>query len=186
MLKTLRPWQLLVVAAAGWVNRDQQAIIHYLQEENRVLREQLGSKRLRLTDDQRRRLAAKARATWRDAEDRRPLNNDGSGESWLGLLPNPGCPRESGTSRLPEHRGQSPLRLPPRSPNLNAWIERFVRSIKEYLAHYHAERNHQGLDNRLIDPNEDVGGSDGDVQCRERLGGMLRPRVRPLGMLRSN
>jgi hypothetical protein len=48
------------------------------------------------------------------------------------------------------------------------------RAIKEYLAHYHAERNHQGLDNRLIDPNEDVGGSDRDVQCRERLGGMLR------------
>ena len=60
MFKTLRPWQLLVVAAAGWVNRDQQAIVHYVQEENRVLREQLGSKRLRLTDDQRRRLAAKA------------------------------------------------------------------------------------------------------------------------------
>jgi len=38
MLKTLPPWQLLVVAAAGWVNRDQQAIISYLQEENRVLR----------------------------------------------------------------------------------------------------------------------------------------------------
>ena len=42
MFKTLRPWQLLVVAAAGWINRDQQAIIGYLQEENRVLREQLG------------------------------------------------------------------------------------------------------------------------------------------------
>ena len=48
------------------------------------------------------------------------------------------------------------------------------RAITEYLAHYHAERNHQGLDNRLIDPKVDVGGSDGDVQCRERLGGMLR------------
>jgi hypothetical protein len=35
MFKTLRPWQLLVVAAAGWINRDQQAIISYLQEENR-------------------------------------------------------------------------------------------------------------------------------------------------------
>ena len=61
MFKTLRPWQLLVVAAAGWVNRDQQAITSYLREENRVLREQLGSKRLRLTDDQRRRLAAKGK-----------------------------------------------------------------------------------------------------------------------------
>jgi hypothetical protein len=48
------------------------------------------------------------------------------------------------------------------------------RAITEYLAHYHAERNHQGLDNWLIDPKVDVGGSDGDVRCRERLGGMLR------------
>ena len=61
MFKTLRPWQLLVVAAAGWINRDQHAIISYLQEENRVLRERLGQKRLRLTDDQRRRLAAKGK-----------------------------------------------------------------------------------------------------------------------------
>jgi transposase InsO family protein len=90
--------------------------------------------------------------------------------------------------------GTEPLRLPRRSPNLNAWAERFVRSIKEecldrmilfgerslrraiieYLAHYHAERNHQGLGNRLIERNEEVGRSDGEVQCRERLGGMLR------------
>ena len=37
MFKTIRPWQILVVAAAGWVNRDQQAIIRYLQEENPVV-----------------------------------------------------------------------------------------------------------------------------------------------------
>jgi hypothetical protein len=48
------------------------------------------------------------------------------------------------------------------------------RAITEYLAHYHAERNHQGLGNRLIDRNEETGHSDGDVPCRERLGGMLR------------
>ena len=46
---------------SGWVNRGQQEVIEYLQEENRVLREQLGGKRLRFTDKQRRRLAAKAR-----------------------------------------------------------------------------------------------------------------------------
>ena len=43
-----------------------------------------------------------------------------------------------------------------------------------FLAHYHAERNHQGLDNRLIDPGENVGRIGGDVECRERLGGILR------------
>src|ERR1700687_6140818 len=68
--------------------------------------------------------------------------------------------------------GTKVIRLPPKSPNLNAYAERFVRSIKdecldrmifvgqaslrravaEYLSHYHAERNHQGLENRLIVP----------------------------------
>ncbi len=50
---------------AGWVNRRQQDVIEYLQEENRVLREQLSGKRLLFTDRQRRRLAAKAKAIGR-------------------------------------------------------------------------------------------------------------------------
>jgi putative transposase len=55
------PLQFLMLIFAGWVNRHQQDVIEYLQEENRVLREQLGGKRLRFTDKQRRRLAAKAK-----------------------------------------------------------------------------------------------------------------------------
>ena len=54
------------MAFAGWVNRFQQDAIEYLKEENRVLREQLGGRRLRFTDAQRRRLAAKARTLGRD------------------------------------------------------------------------------------------------------------------------
>ncbi len=53
--------QYLIWILAGWVNRGQRDVIEYLQEENRVLREQLGAMRLRLTDAQRCRLAAKAR-----------------------------------------------------------------------------------------------------------------------------
>jgi len=56
MSTLLQPWQILVAAAAGWISREQDAVIEYLREENRVLREQLGKRRLRLTDDQRRRL----------------------------------------------------------------------------------------------------------------------------------
>ena len=87
--------------------------------------------------------------------------------------------------------GVEPILLPPRSPNLNAHCERFVRSIKEealecmvmlgegslsyairqYLAHYHAERNHQGLDNQLIVPEPDIGSDSGQVRRRERLVG---------------
>jgi hypothetical protein len=84
--------------------------------------------------------------------------------------------------------------LPARSPNLNAHLERYMRSmrsesldrmiffgqesleraLKHFAAHYHQERNHQGLENRMIDPDDEVGRGTGEVQCRERLGGMLR------------
>jgi len=55
----------MMLAFAGWVNRRQQDVIEYLQEENRLLREQMGGRRLRFTDRQRRRLAAKAKAIGR-------------------------------------------------------------------------------------------------------------------------
>ena len=84
--------------------------------------------------------------------------------------------------------------LPPRSPNLNAHLERLMRSLHEecldrmiffgekplqhalaeFQTHYHSERNHQGLDNQLIAPNQEVGHSSGIIDCRERLGGLLR------------
>lgn len=65
------PMQMLFVAIAGCVNREQQAIIDYLKEENHIFRELHGKKRLRFNDDQRRRLAAKARrlagGCWRES-----------------------------------------------------------------------------------------------------------------------
>ena len=95
---------------------------------------------------------------------------------------------------LLKQAGIKVVRLPARSPNLNAYAERFVRTIKEscldrmiffgerslrnaireFLNHYHHERNHQGLENRLIDPLHGIGSLEGKVACRERLGGMLR------------
>jgi hypothetical protein len=57
--------QLLLVCLAGWLNRNQQLVIEYVQEEVKVLREQL-DKKPRFTDDQRRRLAAKAENLGRD------------------------------------------------------------------------------------------------------------------------
>ena len=89
--------------------------------------------------------------------------------------------------------GYKVIRLPPMSPNLNAYAERFVRSIKEeclnrmifvgqaslrraiahYVAHYQAERNHQGLENRLIRPGPSGDSGGGRVYRSPRLGGML-------------
>jgi hypothetical protein len=86
-----------------------------------------------------------------------------------------------------------PLVLPARSPNLNAYAERWVRSVKEeclskvplwralpaaraeeYVEHFHAERNHQGKGNVLLFPRDPNIRRDRSIQCRERLGGLLR------------
>jgi putative transposase len=94
--------------------------------------------------------------------------------------------------------GVEAVRLPPCSPNLNAFAERFVRTIKEscldrliligeaslrraireFAAHYHHERNHQGLENQLIIGPPERRRS-GTIACRERLGGLLKYYHRP-------
>jgi transposase InsO family protein len=93
---------------------------------------------------------------------------------------------EAGVTRVP---------LPPRSPNLNAYAERWVRSVKEeclaqlilfgerslchvlkeYVAHYHQERPHQGKGNVVLMPSPDQATvRQGPIRCRERLGGLLK------------
>ncbi len=47
-------------------------------------------------------------------------------------------------------------------------------AVRQYLEHYHSERNHQSLGNRLIEPDHDVGAVTRTVECRERLGGLLK------------
>ena len=89
--------------------------------------------------------------------------------------------------------GVETVKLPARSPNLNAHAERFVRSVKseclaqiipigerhlchavtEYMEHYHVERNHQGIGNELIDEQRGRTNKSGDIERRQRIGGML-------------
>jgi transposase InsO family protein len=348
------PLQFLMLMFAGWVNRHQQEVIDYLQEENRVLREQLGGKRIRLTDVQRRRLARRAQrigrrglttiatlvtpdtllrwyrqlvarkydgskkrgpgrprtaaeiehlilemavanpgwgytriqgalhnlgheisrntikrvlhengfdpagmrkitwrtflrahwgaiaatdffsaevATWRglvrylvlfviDLKTRRVeivgISRSPHGE-WMKQMARNLVDCETGFlsgarylihDRDPlfteqfggilRNSGVRPVKLPARSPNLNAYAERFVRSIKseclaqiiplgeqhlrhavkEYTEHYHIERNHQGLDNRLIEKPHRAINMDSGIERRERLGGVLNYYMR--------
>ncbi len=65
MSTPIQPLTVLVVAIAGWIQREQQAAIVYLLEENRVLKARLRGRKLRLTDDERRRLAVKGKALGR-------------------------------------------------------------------------------------------------------------------------
>ena len=351
MSPPLLPFQLLLLMFAGWVNRHQMDVIEYLQEENRVLKERLGGRRLRFTDAERRRLARKAQvlgrkvlneletlvtpdtllrwyrelmaSKWNYSHRRGPgrprvmktivdlvlrmaLENPSWGYTRIqGALANLGHQvgrgtianilRDNGIEPAPERdartrwstflkahweclaatdflsvevctikglvthyilffidiasrsvhiagitphpdnswmtqiarnitdvgggflrgkrylildrdtkysdafrsvlvrEGIQVIRLPPRSPNLNAFAERFVRSIKEeclnrmiffgqaslrhaiaqYMAHYHEERNHQGLENRLLQPLGVVGEPHARIKRRQRLGGML-------------
>jgi putative transposase len=98
--------------------------------------------------------------------------------------------------RVLRDAGVSPIKLPAQSPDLNAFAERFVLSIKsecldkliplgerhlrtavtEFVEHYHAERNHQGLRNHLITSAatpETPSNENAPIRCRERLGGLL-------------
>jgi putative transposase len=94
--------------------------------------------------------------------------------------------------RILKDAGVEPILCPRQAPNCNAYAERFVlsikseclgrmiffgesslrRAIREYLAHYHAERAHQGLGNERIERTESTG--TGAVECCERLGGILK------------
>src|SRR5215472_8579980 len=97
--------------------------------------------------------------------------------------------------------GIRPIQLPPRSPNLNAFAERWVRSAKheclsklilfgegslrralqDFIDHYHSERNHQGKGNALLFPAEDEKQCrpPGAIRCRQRLGGLLNTTAEP-------
>jgi len=86
------------------------------------------------------------------------------------------------------------VRLPPRSPNLNAHLEHFFgslksecihkltlfgetathRAVRAFVTHYHTERNHQGLNNELIVPMKHPPDMDAEIETTERLGGLLR------------
>jgi len=92
-----------------------------------------------------------------------------------------------------EAAGVQSVRLPAPSPNLNAFAERFVRGIREgcldrmvligepslhrairqFGVHYHGERNHQGLENKIIRPEFTPFPIAGAIKCRTRLGGLL-------------
>jgi putative transposase len=103
---------------------------------------------------------------------------------------------KKGFDKVMTAAGARPRRLALRAPNTNAFVERFIQSIqvecldhflvfgekhfdylvREYVEHYHAERPHQGLDNRVVigEPPPALPDSNNEIKCRHRLGGLLK------------
>jgi putative transposase len=161
---------MLLAALSGWLEHEQSDVIAFRREENRALKAQLAGRRLQLN------LVMQAV---------RSLANsiDGVLADGCVLI----CDRDRKWSRAVldflEHEGIRIIQTPFRAPNCNAYAERFVRSIKEeclerviplgerhlrrtiaeFVAHYHGERNHQGIGNELIQP---LGRTDGQRSVR--------------------
>ena len=108
------------------------------------------------------------------------------------------CPAFVGTI---ESVGVNTVKLPAKSPNLNSFAERWVRSVKEeclsklvlfgeeslrralaqYQEHHHGERPHQGKGNVILFPSSEESDGDSAIRCRERLGGLLKYYTREAG-----
>jgi transposase InsO family protein len=160
----------MLAYVTGSVDEELLARNEYLVTENRILRNQIQG-RIRLTDPERISLASA------------PPNG------WAGK----GCSAFAG---ILEAVGIKAIKLPPRSPNLNANLERWHRSVKEeclsklilfgeaslwkvlsqYVDHFHRERNHQSKGNLILFPMpaDRIGELTGEIHTRERLGGMLK------------
>jgi transposase InsO family protein len=209
------PLQFLAAWIGVWLGRVLQEQVDYLKAENLQLREKLGTKRVRLTDAERRRLAMLGKALGRKGL--AAIATIASPETILRWYRELVAKKYDGSQQRGQGRpktaadiaaiivkmasenswgqaGVKTVRLPAHSPNLNAFAERFVLSIKieclerlvplgerhlrlaiaEYMRHYHLERNHQGLANALIYGGAQAVAGNGAVACRERLDGLLK------------
>lgn len=160
-------WKQLLVYISGSVEEDLLLRIEYLVAENRILRDQINE----------------TMVTWGFLKPGQYLIHDRDGKY---------CPA---FQDIIDHAGVQRVPLPPRSPNLNAFAERRVRSVKSevlsklllfgerslrhalthYTSHFHAERPHQGIGNVMPFPvSQPANDRKGPIQCHERLGGLLK------------
>ena len=196
MAIVVQPWQILVAAFAGWISRQQNAVIEYLREENRILKQQLGRKRLRLTDDHRRRLAVRGKAIGRRAlADVASIVTPDTILRWHRQLIAQKWTHERrspGRRRIMQVIAELTVRMARENPRwgytriqgalLNVGHRVGRTTIANILKDngldpapdYHRERNHQGLNNQLIEPDDRAESTFRAVMCVHRLGGLLR------------
>ena len=156
MLRVLDPFRFVLIAVAGWMNQREYQIIDYLREENRVLREQLGQRRLRFNDDQRRRLAVKAKGLTR-----RLLDEMSPMVTWETLL-------AWHRKLIAQKYDGSGLRGPGR-PRTAAEIEALVLRMAEE----NRDWGYRRIQGALSNLGHKMARSTGTIQRRQRLGGML-------------
>jgi len=155
------PIQFFVLMVAGWVNRRQSEVIDYLLEENRIFREQLPGRRLKLTDNQRRRLALKGKPLGR-----RLLRD------YAGIVTPDTILRWYRRLVAAKYDGSRQSECLHRVVPLG---ERHLRElIHHFTEHYHRERPHQGLEGELIARDVAIPQpANGRIRCHSRLGGTL-------------
>jgi len=153
----LQPWYLLLMALARWLNRQQQAAIEYLREENRVLREKLGKKRILLNDVQRRRLAVRGKALGRKLL------------SEIACLFTPDTILAWHRKLIANkyHGGQK--RTAGRPPTGQS-----IRQLVVQMAQDDLSWGYTRIEGALANLGHSLGQADGAIPCRERLGGLLR------------
>ena len=160
-MAVLDPFRFVLISIAGWMNQQQQQAIEYLREENKVLREQLGGRRLRFTDDQCRRLAVKVK---------------GLGHRALAAVATIVTPETllAWHRKLIARKYDGTAGRGPGRPRTDQEIESLVIQIAtENRAWGYTRIIHQGLDNRIIQPEKGHLTNTGAIHRRERLGGTL-------------
>jgi Integrase core domain len=194
------PLAFFLLLFSGWINRQQQAVIDYLREENRVLRAAYGPRRgffvmkLKTGTVEIAGITSQPDEPWM-TQMARNLTDPHDGflrDAHHLILDRDPLYTAAFRNRLRDS-GVTLVRVPARSPNLKAFAERFVGSVRAecvarivplgeahlratvraFVDHYHEERPHQGLCNELIAP-KTTSVSRGPVRCRERLGGLLK------------
>jgi hypothetical protein len=135
-MSTIHPWQLLVLGVAGWINRHQQDAIDYLVDENHILKGQLRGKRLRLTDNERRRLAVKGKAIGRCVLEKRSRPSSRPTPLWRGIA---GSSLANGTTARGERTSDAHESKPRSRASSSAWHDRTrdgdTRGLRGALAH---------------------------------------------------
>jgi putative transposase len=181
--------QLCVSTVAGWVNRDQQRLIEYLLEYSVLFVIDLKTRCVHLAG-----IAHDPYGAWMGQIARNLTDAvDGFLRRTRYLIHDRDPLFTYAFSEILRVGGVKTVKLPARSPDLNAFAKRFVLSVRTeclhrvippgerhlrmilsaYMDHYHLERNHQGLANALHTPLPSNCNADGPIRCRERLGGVL-------------